>query len=196
MKTIQEFLGQKFEDEPKQGQTGHFTDWLAFYELQLAGDALQFTETRVLGLRGNDEYECYEIPVSPGAFVVECKGVSFGADLRIAGLRAYPEGVRTIRGKKVSEIPVDMGGVSVVDIATVYQSMEENREAYEEWIEDTLYGSEEILQFMFHEWELTKTTIPSVESGFGDGTYDLYELISDGIVVGLEVEFINEETTY
>ena len=196
MNTIQEFLTQRIEAKPQQGQKGEFTDWLAFHELQLSGDALQFTETRVLGLRGNDEHECHEIPASPGIYAVECRGVSFGADLRIAGLRSYPKGKSVTRGNKVSEIPVDMGGVSVVDIAAIHSSMQEDEEKYEEWIEEVLFGDDDVSKYTFHTWEPTSTKIPSVESGFGDGTYDLFELISDGSVVGLEVEFINENDTY
>ncbi|GAB5561287.1 MAG: hypothetical protein SynsKO_29340 [Synoicihabitans sp.] len=195
MNTIQEFLTQQSNIKPAEGQKGEFTDWLSFHELQLAGDALQFTETRVLGLRGNEENECFEIPVSPGSFSVECKGVRFGADSRIAALRCYPSELSVVLGKKVSKIPVDMGGVSVVDIATIHSSMQEDEEEHEEWIEEILYG-DDFSPVSIHKWDATNTEIPSVESGFGDGTYNLFELVFEGSVVGLQVEFIGEDDTY
>ncbi|MGF1532014.1 MAG: hypothetical protein ACFCU4_11740 [Puniceicoccaceae bacterium] len=196
MKTIHEFLNNHSDEKPKSNQRGEFSDWLDFYELDVRGDALQFTETRVLGIRGNENAECHEIPVVPGKYSVECMGVSFGGDRRVAALRAYPKGKAVTVGEKVSEIPVDLGGVSVVDIAAIIQSINENEERYEEWAEEILFGSDDYSLVSLHEWLETKTKIPSVESGFGDGVYDLFELRSDGGVVGLQIVFIREDDLY
>ncbi len=191
MITILDFLNQQAGHESKSKQMGDFTDWLEFVELDLKGDALQFTETRVLGLRGNENSECHEIPATPGKYTVQCKGVSFGNDRRIAALRAFPKGRTVTVGMKVAEIPVDFGGVSVVDIATMSPSIDEDEERHQEWIEDTLYG-DDLSAVSIHEWPITQTKIPSVESGFGDGVYDLLELSADGEIVGLQIVFIEE----
>lgn len=177
---------------------GTFSEWTHFCTLEIKGGALQFTEARVIGLRGNNEYECYEIPVENGPFTIECRVVSFGTDNRISDIRAYPKHLNPASLEKRlldKEIPVDFGGVAVVDIGTVHQSMEEDTERYEEWYDEALYGSSEG-QFTIHTWPDTKTEIPCVDSGFGDGSYPLSELLLNGTPVGLEVTFIQEDEEY
>lgn len=196
MSSIQNYFSQKSTERPRKGQTGEFTDWLSFHELELRGDLLQFVETRVIGIIGDEEYENTEIPAAPGVYSVECKGVAFGGDKRVAAMRAYPKGVNVMRGKKIGSIPVDLGGVSVVDIKTVKPSMDEDEERYEEWLEDLLYDFDDYSAVKIHQWKPTMTKIPNAESGFGDGEYDVYELLNDGAVVGMEVEFIAEDEEY
>jgi hypothetical protein len=163
------------------------------HKLKLEGGALQFVATMQLGLRGNNEYECVEIPAIPGTYAVQCRAARFGNDTRISALRAFPEGMLTKRGEKLKEIPVDCGGIAVVDIDVVHASMNENRERETEWFDDVLYhsGTVEVAK-----WKPTKTDIPYVDSGFGDGSYPVYELKCDGKVVGLEAVFIEEDAEY
>lgn len=193
MKSIEDFINEKLSFIQAEEVNGIFSEWLPYIQLEILGDVLQFVETRVLGLRGNENAECVEINVKPGKFNIECKGVRFGEDVRIAGLRAYPKDRKVTRGKKIGEIPIDMGGVSIVDITTIELSVRENDERYEEWLEEILYGENHSLLFV-HLWEPTQTKIPCVDGGFGDGLFDVYELKnSNGVTVGLEIEFIPEE---
>ena len=70
MQDIGSFLvGAGIESAPDENHTS-YSDWLPFYDLNLQGGALQFVATRVLGLRGEEEYECVEVPVGPGVFAV------------------------------------------------------------------------------------------------------------------------------
>ena len=78
METIQAFFGEAIVEGRNDTEKGAFTAWLPFVELSIKGKTLQFVETRVLGLRGNDRYECVEIAVTPGVFRVEVKGVRYG----------------------------------------------------------------------------------------------------------------------
>ena len=196
METIESFLNTKHEEQPSKGDAGEFSGWLPFHKLELRGNALQFVEKRVLGIRGEDEYECIEIPASPGTFFVECRGVRFGSDARVAAMRAFPEGTTVERGQKIGDIPVDLGGVSVVDISAIENSINENEEDYEEWMEEILFNSESESLVSVDEWLATSTKIPSVEGGFGDGSYDVYELLFEGKRVGLEIVFIEENDKY
>jgi hypothetical protein len=126
----------------------------------------------------------------PGVYTVECRGVQYAGDLRIAGVRAFPAGAKVTRGEKIKEIPVDLGGIAVVDIATLEPSTKEVEEEYMDWLEDVLYGSNGESQTATQVWEPTGTKIPVVASGFGDGSYPVYQLVRNGTVVGLEAEFI------
>ena len=171
MKTIHEFLKGGGSKEPKSGQKGRFSDWLPFHTLILKGDALHFVEVRVLGLRGSAEYECVEIPVTPGPFLIECRGAAFGGDIRIAAMRAYAAGTTPKRGEKLKDIPFDLGGIAVVDIAAVYDSMREDERRYEKWLEALVYKTANESLAAIAEWKPTKTEIPYVDGGFGDGGY-------------------------
>lgn len=194
MKNIQAFLAGK-AGAKKPAKKGEFSGWLPFHTLALKGNALQFVEVRVLGLRGAKEYECIEIPAAPGSFAVECRGARYGADVRVAGMRAYPVGAAVVRGKHLKDLPVDLGGIAVVDIAAVHGSMQEDSDAHEEWLEDILYGDSDAAA-QIARWKPTKTEIPFVDGGFGDGSYATYELRQGKQVVGLEVEFIAEGAEY
>ncbi len=196
METIESFLNAPGDRPPRKGEAGVFSDWLFFHRLNVKGNALQFVEKRVLGLRGEGERECIEIPVAPGAYTVECRGARFGDDVRIAAMRAFPEGAALERGKRLGDIPVDFGGVSVVDIEVLEAAMQENVEEYEAWLEDILFESDIDALIYVHERPGSNIRIPSVESGFGDGTYDVFALLSDGKPAGLEIVFIEENETY
>jgi len=169
---------------------------LPFHSLTLKGDALQFVEVRVLGLRGPKEHECVEIPVSPGVYKIECRGVQFGCDTRIAGMRAFPMGLNPKRGKKLKAIPVDLGGIAVVDIAVDHASIQEDEARYEKWLDALVYESENDSLASIVKWKPTTTEIPYVDGGFGDGNYPVFQLTTSGKVVGLEVEFIKNSEVY
>jgi hypothetical protein len=137
-----------------------------------------------------------EIRTLPGSYVVECKGVRYGQDRRVAGMRVFAVGSKAKRGKKIGEIPVDFGGVSVLDIDTVEDSINEDEERYEEWLDEILYDSDDYSSIKIHEWVPTGTKIPVVQGGFGDGVYNVYELMEEGNIVGLEIEFIRDGEEY
>ncbi|AFY72295.1 hypothetical protein Syn7502_00123 [Synechococcus sp. PCC 7502] len=83
-------LLQRDQSETEITKQAIFSDWLLFVEIDLEGESLQFSESRVLGLRGNDEYECFEIPVDNGKYAIASRVVNHGADARVAAMRAYP----------------------------------------------------------------------------------------------------------
>ena len=195
MKTIADFFTKLGKREPRVGQKGVFSTWLSCGTVPIIGGALQFVELRVLGLRGEEEHECVEVPVEPGQFVVEFRGVKYGCDGRIAAMRVFAVGATPKRGKKLKEIPVDLGGIAVVDIGAVHQSMKEKQAIHEKWMEKILYGDDESLIGVCV-WRPTKTEILYVDGGFGDGTYPVYQLVSARKVVGLEIEFISEGEVY
>ena len=54
-------------------------------------------------------------------------------------MRAYAAGTTPKRGEKLKDIPFDLGGIAVVDIAAVYDSMREDERRYEKWLEALVY---------------------------------------------------------
>jgi hypothetical protein len=195
MKPLKELLARK---GTKASKTGNFSPWTFFTDVEIRGGALQFTEARVIGLRGNEEHECYEVPVENGTFTVQCRVARFGADARVAAMRAFPSSIdpdRLVRRAVGKDLPVDLGGIAIVDIGKVHSSMSEDEARLEEWYDYVLYGHDDS-SIAVHTWKPTKSKIPRVESGFGDGAYPLHELLFDGKAVGLEVTFIQDGAAY
>ena len=185
MSQLRTFFERLEERAPRKGETGVFSDWMVLGRMPIQGRALQVTETRVLGLRGNEHNECYEIPVEPAVFLVECRCVAYGGDGRIAALRARPTDVGVERGEHVSTLSVDMAQVAVLDIECLEGQIAANKASYEQWIEDTLFGAnagDGLIRIL--KWDDTDFLCPSVRSGFGDGTYPVFALKSGPDTVG------------
>jgi len=194
--TIQTFI-DKTPKIPEVTQYGEFSDWLPWCVLNLKGHALQFVALRVLGLREKNSEECHEIAARPGQYQIQCKGVRFGGSVRIAGMRAIPIGINeACRGEKLGIIGIDIGGIAVLDIDMVETSFGEDEDKYMAWLEDLLYKKSEAPVEIYN-WNDTNTEIPHVETGFGDGGYEVYELLSNtSEVIGLEIVFIEQEEEY
>ena len=90
----------------------------------------------------------------------------------------------------LKEIPIDIGGISVVDIATFEPSIVVDSK-YERWLDQIFEDAEPV---KLPQWN--SIVIPTVDTGFGDGSYEVYSLLSAGAVVGLEAVFIREGEPY
>lgn len=114
----------------------------------------------------------------------------YGSDSCIAAMRAIPPGLDVEMGNKIGTIPVDFGGVAVVDIDVIAPIAEADEDEWIEWLEDIHFSDDAGNPLRIFQLEETGTKIPCVAGGFGDGTYDVFELLSNGSVLGMEVEFI------
>jgi hypothetical protein len=74
--------------------------------------------------------------------------------------------------------------------------MQQDAVRYEAWLEQLLYESDEESLVSIAKWKPTRTEIPYVEGGFGDGSYPVFQLIASGKIIGLEVEFIKGSDKY
>ena len=72
----------------------------------------------------------------------------------------HPVGTVPKRGNKLKEIPVDLGGIAVVDIAAVCDSMPEDEVRYEKWLEALVYEPEDESMSAIARWKPTKTEEP------------------------------------
>ena len=188
MRTIQQFVSDFPSNvRPQNGDDGAFSEWLSFCEIGIEGNTLQFVGTPFLGLRGENESECVEIAVEPGVFAVQCRGARFGSEVRIAAMRAFPRGAEVDRGSKLKELSVDFGSISVLDIDTFLQATASAN--YGAWLDQIVSGKDASLAKV-HEWG--RILIPSVEGGFGDGSYGVHSLVRNGSPAGMEIVFIEE----
>jgi len=162
--------------------------WLHICNFILRGTHLQMVELRIVG--GRHEEDSIIIPATPGTYTVEYQTISYGQDCRISRMRVFPDGLTIVLGGPLGTIDVDWGGIAVTDIDILAPSVEEHLEEYGHWFNNDVFENHSEPVGMFR-WKQADTNIPYADGGFGDGTYTVYQLLRDGKVVGLEVEFIS-----
>jgi hypothetical protein len=136
------------------------------------------------------------VELAPGTYDVERKLVVYGNDARNAGLRVFPRGQTTSRGAQIGETWTDTGELGVSDF-------DRARSTLEALGDDAFYDQySKILDqadpgtgsgIVRHE---NAPLLFFVSSGFGDGTYPVYELVSQDTRSGVEIEFIEPGTPY
>lgn len=188
MQTIQAFLDTSVAPQ-RSFPSADFSDWLFFQNLTLQGDALQFVDLRMVGQRGP---HAAEITVRPGVYTIECRGVRYGSDARVAAMRAYPQDVQPRRASKLTTLS---GAIAVVDSSILEAGHLTRR-------------PQPGTPLAVAEWEPGKIRVPCVQGGFGErpveegtepeppATFDVFELHHKDTVVGLEIVFIDEDTAY
>lgn len=91
------------------------------------------------------------------------------------------------RGKKLGEVDIDHGSIGLIDYDIFMQEINEDYENYEEW---TSMDLDDKIWFDLHgKVDFKNATLTFVKAGDGDGSYPVYELISQNRVVGLECDF-------
>ncbi len=178
--TLDDFLAHKSPDRKQ-------TDWLHLCDFAMKG-------RRMLAIDPGPGGDPVAVEVEPGDFVVEVKGMILGADTLIARMRVRAKNSSPKLGKSLGTTGIDDGTLAVFDDEPITTFMESDEEGYAEWMDEHLFMLDGPCGVV--PCEPAGTTVPYVETGFGDGSYPAYELTDDsGQVVGLEVEFIKPGQT-
>jgi hypothetical protein len=183
--TLSDYIQTRTHGFLKRGAVGVEGDWLAIGELRVERGALCAVDPMLF-----DADDGVVARVAPGKYVLEGKVMDFDGDLRVSRLRAFRRGTEPALGGQVGKVGVDSGHVSVSDIEAAYDglSYEAEQEFADQRAELQIEGGE-IVEFAVGD----KTVAIAVcESGFGDGSYPVFELRSGREVVGLEIEFLQD----
>ena len=177
------------KDEPP-APSGQQTDWLDFCQLVLKGNRVlcvdaQFAPSAEDGLL---------VELSPGKYLVQAKCVNYGGDKRVSRLRLLPKKIVATLGAQLGETWTDTAKTSVCDHKVFSEawgddddtSYEKTSPAFET---DKPFGKATLDK-------ASDAVLPFVDSGFGDGTFPVFELLADGKRVGFEIEFIAEGKPY
>jgi|GEM_PF-6282198 len=124
-----------------------------------------------------------------GVYAAEARLIDFGGNLRVSRLRARLETVAApSRSAKSGTVPVELACVLVADMQALYAGLtsQEIEESY--GLMCRFAGCPGSMCQLRFESKTIQFAICS--SGWGDGTYPVYGLNSDGQTIGLEVVFI------
>ena len=92
-------------------------------------------------------------------------------------------------GKEIGSVEIDHSFVGIIDYEEFRDSVKKDYEEYDDW---TVMELDEELSMNFSgEIAFENTKLLYVKSGDGDGIYKCYELIQNGVQVGIECVFIN-----
>ncbi len=192
--SLNEYLKIDGRRDVRKGALGKETGWIPFDELKLRSGKLFITDP-IAGV-GMEEGLGVELP--PADYRLEAKVMDYGQDKRISRLRiVLPDGDAEI-GEQIGSTWTDVGSTGVCDhedLAKALEDYHENRDALydrvdeEVWRDGIGHGSV-ILD------EKSSGAMHVVNSGFGDGEFPVYELLSASGRVGCEIEFISRGTPY
>lgn len=191
VKKLKAYLRAKGTGRPGKGAKGIPSEWFPVCKLKLAGPKLlvidpSFAPAATDGLL---------VRAAPGNYAVSAKCLYFNGDRRIARLRLLLEGAtKAVVGARVGKTWSDTGAIGVIDHKVFSEAWGDDDDAsYErirETIEDVEFCDVAILS------RAKGAIMPFVESGFGDGTFPVYELLEKRRRVGIEVEFIADAKSY
>jgi hypothetical protein len=134
----------------------------------------------------------YDLP--PGDYVVAARCMQWGKDRRVSRLRVVLKGSSFQIGKEIGGVNTDTAAIGVCDLDVFSAAWRDdpgdaaNKMEYHVTSEK-IYGS-------FALDEEHRAVMAFVRTGFGDGGYPVYELVSGPRRVGAEVVFIKEKEPY
>jgi len=134
------------------------------------------------------------VPVPAGIHEVHVEAFSYGTDGRIGRLMVYLPGAEPVRGKLAGEFGVDVAAAAVFDGDVLEVFMNEDEESWESWLDGyTNRDYEELDVAGVYPCEEADTAMVYCSTGFGDGSYEVFELVRDGRVVGAEAVFLKPD---
>jgi hypothetical protein len=136
------------------------------------------------------------VELEPGAYVVERKLVDYGGDVRNAVLRVLQPGQDGERGVQLGTMWTDTGDAGVCDYQAACEAADADFEGFHERIENAIWHSREPSGGEVALAEGQQPRMVFISSGFGDGTFPVWELVAGGERIGAEVEFIKPGTAY
>lgn len=186
---------------PRKGDIGEGTDWLPMAELQTEGQ-FWIGEAEFLGMPEKGGYICVE----PGTYEASVKVMYYGSVPKISRMRACrtPNLIsRWFRGGGAEatlvlsdeECWADSGTAGIADSSAWSRIMErDDEDAVAAQVVEALKGGEGRLGVITYQPDGVRAVWAM--SGFGDGTYPIFELRQGDRCVGAEIEFIAPNAPY
>jgi hypothetical protein len=167
------------------------SDWLEFCDFKLYSGRVQIVDPSYLpGADG-----CI-VELPPGVYHLQTKTMAYGSDERVSRLRAVRPGVSATLGVQIGEAGCDTAKIGICDEEGFGRACEELGDDVEEAF---LTAPDDVEGDLWGVVVLDKAggaVMPFVDSGFGDGTYPVRELVAEGSRVGFEIVFIESGTPY
>lgn len=160
-------------------------DWNEVTRIETKGNILAVKDAMVMLSEDETSPDWPYIQSEPGEYIFEINvPVPFFAHrARIRKVNSEPS-----RGKEIGTIDVDNAFFGVIDYEIFRDTVSNNFEEYGDWTAMEL--DDELAINFSGEIPFNDTKLLYVKSGDGDGTYMCYELLENGISVGIECVFI------
>ena len=168
------------------GGMGVFTPWLPFLPMPVKGNGLFLTD-----MRPGPTEDGLKVELEPGNYRVEVQGFVRESDRRCARFRVYLEGSKPELGQQLGTVATDLATMGFYDPKCFQSLRKQGSEEFFAWGESAFDASKSSHGVLVHDLKRS-AILPYVTSGFGDGTYPVYELTQQNRRVGFEVEFISE----
>ena len=170
--------------------TGEPSPWLEFCKLELKGARMLVVDAQFVP----SEKDGLVVELPAGNYAVQAVVTNFGGDRRIARLRVRLPGGDPQLGAQIGETWTDTASTGICDLETFAKAWGTDNEASYRIIEPFLDTGAE---FGVAELEAASGAVmPFVNSGFGDGSFAVFELTENGRRTGFEVEFITADEKY
>ncbi len=174
--------------EPKKGSLGEESDWVDFTELTISGGKMLVGDPEQLP----QPEQCLCVNLPNGAYSVRAKVMRYGKDKRISRIQvSLKNGSDANLGAVIGTAGTDIAIIGICDAERIQAACEENPDECGEDIKQDAFGIDS--SGVVHR---DSCIIPVVSSGFGDGEFLVYELLSAAGREGAEIEFIKHNEPY
>lgn len=169
---------------------GEPSPWLEFCDLELKGSRVLVVDAQFVP----SEKDGLLIELPAGKYAVQTQVTNFGGDRRISRLRVLPHGCASQFGAQIGETWTDTATTGICDFETFAKAWGTDQDGSYQIIEPFLVEGS---AFGVAELEVASGAVmPFVQSGFGDGSFAVFELTENGRRTGFEVEFISSDEKY
>jgi hypothetical protein len=186
---IETYLGRSGTGSPTRGMTGTETVWLELCRIDLPVGKLYLGDP----LNAGDWKQGFSTKLPPGRYVVKLKLMEYGAERRVARLRLTVSGTEPDLGRPIGRTWTDTANIGICDTPFLSAFRKDTASALKV-VEDSV-GEAEPFAFA-HLGRAPTARMLIIESGFGDGTYPVYELRHRSKRCGIELVFIKPGDRY
>jgi hypothetical protein len=177
--------------DPRLGHPGHLTGWMLWGPFDVRGRNVLIVDPH----RGPDARQGVLLRLAPGEYDVSLKIMEFAGDRRVARLRFARAGKRPRLGPELGQVACETARLGFCDhelAAPAWERLGEE-EAFQR-VETELRDSR-LVGFVELD-AAAEIAMPFVDTGLGDGSFPVYELLAADIRVGFEVELIRDGARY
>lgn len=168
---------------PKDGDLGTETDWMRFTELRVDSGMVLFLDP----LAADNPEHGLMVELSAGKHEVWVKAMMYGRMGVPSRLRVILPGTNPVLGGEIGTTWTDVATTGVCDYEA-FAKASQNPDKYDNEIRQKVFDIDVYIVVPLD--PESEATVAAVTSGFGDGEYRVFELLSESKRVGAEVEFI------
>jgi hypothetical protein len=185
--TAEEFFNPLIVPDGQLLNPGRETGWMYFLTISFQGPQLLIMDASLIP----HQEHALMVDLSPSDYRVSVKGVDYGIERRLSRVSCCRARREIKLGAKLGETWTDSAQTGMYDLGRLMKCCSGQSDRVEEIIQRKVpdIGMLGIVS-------LDHASCLVFNSGFGDGSYPVYELISERQRVGVEIEFISPEAEY